>query len=192
MATCLSSRLLILPPAAVASTTTPPLRPRQPAKKLAPSSYRRISPRLAVAAQAVPSGGAVAPAAAGEGERDAGLPPAEAQRLVEFLKADLPHLFDDVGIDRSAYDDRVRFRDPITRYDDIDGYLANINLLKLVFRPDFYLHDVKQVSLSSASSMVARPGRDRAVLLAILRRERACALGVRSDFLESFGLDRAL
>lgn len=58
--------------------------------------------------------------------------------------ADLPHLFDDVGIDRSAYDDRVRFRDPITRYDDIDGYLANIRLLKLVFRPDFYLHEAKQ------------------------------------------------
>ncbi|KAM0923108.1 hypothetical protein ACQ4PT_005684 [Festuca glaucescens] len=144
MATRLSSRLLILPPAAVAFITTP-LRPRQPAKILA-ASYRRRSPRLAVAAQAAPSGGAVAPAAAAE---DAGLPPAEAQRLVEFLKADLPHLFDDVGIDRSAYDDRVRFRDPITRYDDIDGYLANINLLKIIFRPDFYLHDAKQGPMRS-------------------------------------------
>uniref|UniRef100_A0ACD5WTI6 Uncharacterized protein n=1 Tax=Avena sativa TaxID=4498 RepID=A0ACD5WTI6_AVESA len=140
MATRLSSRLLILPPAA----TTTPLRPRKPARTLS-ASYRRRRTRLSVAAQAAPSGGAVAPAAAGEGEKkDAGLPPAEAQRLVEFLKDDLPHLFDDVGIDRSAYDDRVRFRDPITRYDDIDGYLANINLLKAIFRPDFYLHDAKQ------------------------------------------------
>ncbi|CAL9123393.1 unnamed protein product, partial [Musa acuminata var. zebrina] len=64
--------------------------------------------------------------------------------LVEFLYADLPHLFDEQGIDRTMYDDRVRFRDPITRHDTIDGYLFNIRLLKLLFRPDFYLHHVRQ------------------------------------------------
>lgn len=64
--------------------------------------------------------------------------------LVEFLYKDLPHLFDDQGIDRTMYDDRVRFRDPITKHDTIDGYLFNINLLKLLFRPDFQLHHVKQ------------------------------------------------
>jgi hypothetical protein len=74
-----------------------------------------------------------------------GLSPTDAERLAEFLRVDLPHLFDDVGIDRTAYDDRVRFRDPITRHDTIDGYLLNIRLLKLLFRPDFYLHSVKQV-----------------------------------------------
>ncbi|GJN38749.1 hypothetical protein PR202_gb27818 [Eleusine coracana subsp. coracana] len=101
---------------------------------------------LRFAARAVPP---VAPAAAATEEdkekgRGEGLSPAEAERLSEFLRADLPHLFDDVGIDRTAYDDRVRFRDPITRHDTIDGYLFNIRLLKLLFRPDFYLHSVKQ------------------------------------------------
>lgn len=65
--------------------------------------------------------------------------------LVEFLYEDLPHLFDDQGIDRSKYDERVRFRDPITSHDTVDGYLFNIALLKLLFRPDFQLHYVKQV-----------------------------------------------
>jgi hypothetical protein len=94
----------------------------------------------------------VAPASAASKEDEqeeigsgGGLSAADAERLCEFLRADLPHLFDDVGIDRSAYDDRVRFRDPITRHDTIDGYLFNIRLLKLLFRPDFYLHAVKQV-----------------------------------------------
>ncbi|XP_044442209.1 uncharacterized protein [Triticum aestivum] len=144
MATRLSSRLLIhlpAPTAAAVPTTSPRLRKTAAALT---ASYRRHRPRLAVLAGAAPSGGAVAPAAPAGENRGAGLTPAEAQRLEEFLKADLPHLFDDVGIDRSAYDDRVRFRDPITRYDDIDGYLANIRLLKVIFRPDFYLHDVKQ------------------------------------------------
>ncbi|VAI77864.1 unnamed protein product [Triticum turgidum subsp. durum] len=143
MATRLSSRLLIHLPAPAAAVTTTSPRLRKPAAART-ASYRRRRPRLAVSAGAAPSGGAVAPAAPAGENRDAGLTPAEAQRLVEFLKADLPHLFDNVGIDRSAYDDRVRFRDPITRYDDIDGYLANISLLKVIFRPDFYLHDAKQ------------------------------------------------
>lgn len=65
--------------------------------------------------------------------------------LVEFLYEDLPHLFDEQGIDRTMYDDRVRFRDPITKHDTIDGYLFNIRLLKLLFRPNFQLHHVKQV-----------------------------------------------
>ncbi|KAJ8637671.1 hypothetical protein MRB53_011938 [Persea americana] len=64
--------------------------------------------------------------------------------LVEFLYEDLPHLFDEQGIDRTMYDDRVRFRDPITKHDTIDGYLFNIKLLKLLFRPNFQLHHVKQ------------------------------------------------
>ncbi|OEL22425.1 hypothetical protein BAE44_0016554 [Dichanthelium oligosanthes] len=142
------SRLLILPPPP-ASPTAVSLRLRPCAAAL-PSSSRRRSLRLT--ARAAPPGGAVAPASSSapaeekEGEKGGGggLPAAEAERLCEFLRADLPHLFDDVGIDRSAYDDRVRFRDPITRHDTIDGYLFNIRLLKLLFRPDFYLHAVKQ------------------------------------------------
>lgn len=69
--------------------------------------------------------------------------------LVDFLYADLPHLFDEQGIDRSMYDDRVKFRDPITKHDTIDGYLFNIRLLKLLFRPDFLLHYVRQVCFPS-------------------------------------------
>ena len=67
------------------------------------------------------------------------------KQLVNFLYDDLPHLFDDQGIDRTAYDDQVKFRDPITKHDSIGGYLFNIGLLKNLFRPHFQLHWVKQV-----------------------------------------------
>ncbi|RWV90895.1 hypothetical protein GW17_00046860 [Ensete ventricosum] len=78
---------------------------------------------------------------------------ADQKDLVEFLYADLPHLFDEQGIDRTKYDDRVMFRDPITRHDTIDGYLFNIRLLKLLFRPDFYLHRVRQVCFPCPSEI---------------------------------------
>lgn len=69
----------------------------------------------------------------------------DVQQLVGFLYDDLPHLFDDQGIDRTAYDERVIFRDPITKHDSLSGYLFNIALLKTLFRPQFQLHWVKQV-----------------------------------------------
>ncbi|KAK2630723.1 hypothetical protein QOZ80_6AG0544140 [Eleusine coracana subsp. coracana] len=140
--TSLRSRLLILPPSP-ASPAVASLRLRPSAATLCLSS-RRQSPRFAAWASppAVPA--AAATEEDKEKGRGEGLSPAEAERLAEFLRADLPHLFDDLGIDRTAYDDRVRFRDPITRHDTIDGYLFNIRLLKLLFRPDFYLHSVKQ------------------------------------------------
>ncbi|KAL2249502.1 UNVERIFIED_CONTAM: hypothetical protein Sindi_2423900 [Sesamum indicum] len=75
----------------------------------------------------------------------------DAQELVDFLYEDLPHLFDDQGIDRTAYGDRVKFRDPITKHDSISGYLFNIAMLKTLFSPDFQLHWVKQVRVSSSS-----------------------------------------
>ncbi|KAA8523058.1 hypothetical protein F0562_009481 [Nyssa sinensis] len=68
----------------------------------------------------------------------------DVKRLVGFLYEDLPHLFDDQGIDKTAYDERVMFRDPITKHDTISGYLFNIDLLKNIFRPNFQLHWVKQ------------------------------------------------
>ncbi|XP_010535883.1 PREDICTED: uncharacterized protein LOC104811045 [Tarenaya hassleriana] len=71
-------------------------------------------------------------------------PSADMERLVDFLYEDLPHLFDDKGIDRTAYDERVKFRDPITKHDSIGGYLFNIDLLKVLFRPNFDLHWVKR------------------------------------------------
>ncbi|KAK4344224.1 hypothetical protein RND71_037318 [Anisodus tanguticus] len=71
-------------------------------------------------------------------------PTVDMKKLVEFLYEDLPHLFDDQGIDRTGYDDYVKFRDPITKHDSIDGYLFNIAMLKQLFRPDFQLHWAKQ------------------------------------------------
>ncbi|KAL1531302.1 hypothetical protein AAHA92_33994 [Salvia divinorum] len=73
------------------------------------------------------------------------LPPkSEVQRLVDFLYEDLPHLFDEQGIDPTVYDHRVKFRDPITKHDTISGYLFNIAMLKKLFTPHFQLHSVKQ------------------------------------------------
>ncbi|KAL1547980.1 hypothetical protein AAHA92_16275 [Salvia divinorum] len=69
---------------------------------------------------------------------------AEVQRLVNFLSEDLPHLFDGRGIDTTAYDDGVKFRDPITKHDGISGYLFNIAMVGKLFNPDFQLHSVKQ------------------------------------------------
>ncbi|EOY30942.1 SOUL heme-binding family protein isoform 2 [Theobroma cacao] len=57
-------------------------------------------------------------------------PTVDVEGLVSFLYDDLPHLFDDQGIDRTAYDEQVTFRDPITKHDTISGYLFNISLLK--------------------------------------------------------------
>ncbi|KAJ4808734.1 SOUL heme-binding family protein [Rhynchospora pubera] len=68
----------------------------------------------------------------------------DVKRLVDFLYDDLPHLFDEQGIDRSMYDEGVQFCDPITKHDTIDGYLFNIKMLKVRFQPDFLLHSVKQ------------------------------------------------
>lgn len=71
-------------------------------------------------------------------------PSLDVKQYVDFLYQDLPHLFDDQGIDKSAYDERVKFRDPITKHDTVSGYLFNIAMLKKLFRPDFQLHWVKQ------------------------------------------------
>ena len=58
----------------------------------------------------------------------------------------MPHLFDEVGIDTSRYADNVEFVDPITKYDNISGYLFNIQKLRRLFRPDFELHDVYETA----------------------------------------------
>jgi hypothetical protein len=78
----------------------------------------------------------------------------DTERLVGFLYDDLPHLFDDQGIDRTAYDEVVKFRDPITKHDTISGYLFNIALLKTLFKPNFQLHWVKQVCFTMISVIV--------------------------------------
>ena len=45
------------------------------------------------------------------------------QEKADFLRKDLTHLFDDQGIDQSAYDDKVVFEDPITKYSNVQGAL---------------------------------------------------------------------
>ena len=40
----------------------------------------------------------------------------------------------------------MKFEDPITRYDSIDGYLFNIQMLRYLFTPEFILHSIKEVS----------------------------------------------
>lgn len=63
--------------------------------------------------------------------------------LIDFLREDLTHLFDDQGIDRSRYTATVEFEDPITKHTNLSGYLANIAFLKKVFDPTFTLLDIK-------------------------------------------------
>lgn len=66
------------------------------------------------------------------------------EEMQQFLWKDLVHLFDEQGIDKSMYDQKVEFRDPITKYDSLNGYLTNIAVLRTIFRPIFELHSVKQ------------------------------------------------
>ncbi|GAB4818457.1 hypothetical protein N2152v2_005503 [Parachlorella kessleri] len=66
------------------------------------------------------------------------------QELTEFLKGDLPHLFDEQGIDKTKYEHKVDFKDPITKYGSIEGYLFNIQFLRRVFDPTFTLHDIRR------------------------------------------------
>lgn len=126
MSAAFSGHLLRLLPA---SLRLPPASARKPTRSFAVLFRRPLSGRRCAAAI-----GSVEPATPG----------ADAKALVEFLYDDLPHLFDEQGIDRTMYDNRVVFRDPITKHDTIDGYLFNIRFLKLLFRPNFYLHFVRQ------------------------------------------------
>ena len=58
-------------------------------------------------------------AAAAEASETLGAAAAEAdavyEELAAFLEVDLPHLFDEVGIDSSKYAPGVKFTDPITK-----------------------------------------------------------------------------
>ena len=66
-----------------------------------------------------------------------------AERM-EWLRADLAHLFDDVGVSEAGYDEKVEFLDPITKYGSVKGYLFNIRFLRAAFAPEFELHDMRQ------------------------------------------------
>ncbi|KAL9270227.1 hypothetical protein AKJ16_DCAP24812 [Drosera capensis] len=81
------------------------------------------------------------------------------ESLVAFLYEDIPRVFSDRGLDHTVYDDQVKFRDPITKYDCLSGYLFNIAFLKNLFNPDLQLHWVKQTGpceITARWAMVAQ------------------------------------
>lgn len=117
--------------------------PAKPGAERKPAPRRERRPNSALRSSLVER---QSPAKGGAAEVEAEV---HLQELEEFLRGDLPHLFDERGIDRTRYDRRVRFRDPITKHETVEGYLFNIWLLKLLFSPDFYLHHVKQVIICS-------------------------------------------
>lgn len=47
--------------------------------------------------------------------------PVVSQGRMDFLREDLAHLFDEQGIDKTAYENKVEFRDPITSYNSVSG-----------------------------------------------------------------------
>ncbi|GAQ87111.1 hypothetical protein KFL_003320040 [Klebsormidium nitens] len=72
--------------------------------------------------------------------------------MIEFLKVDLPNLFNEKGIDKSKYDEKVAFIDPITKYDNLSGYLLNIQMLRFLFSPIFELRNIKQTGPSEITT----------------------------------------
>ncbi|XP_071689298.1 uncharacterized protein [Rutidosis leptorrhynchoides] len=68
----------------------------------------------------------------------------DVQRLVDFLHEDLPHVFDDRGLDWTAYEKDIKFQDPVTKHDNINGYLFYISMLKLLFSSILHIHWIKQ------------------------------------------------
>lgn len=98
-----------------------------------------VAAEAAVDAEEDASGGGVA-----GGAKPARLEGEILNRLMADMAEDLTHLFDDRGIDPGLYEVDVRFEDPLTRYDNIQGYLFNIGMLKNVFRPTYTMHSIEQ------------------------------------------------
>eukprot|EP00887_Chlorella_sp_A99_P001320 scaffold14.g1320.t1 len=131
------------PRAQGATHRSAPAPPIHPAPLRASSRTPRHHRRAYRAAAAGTAGVEAAPApaaqqAASTSEADA------VTELAAFLRLDLPHLFDEQGIDASRYDAAVEFVDPITKYSSLQGYLFNIALLRRLFAPEFILHDVRR------------------------------------------------
>lgn len=85
------------------------------------------------------------------GDQSTTEPTVDVKQLVDLLCDNFQHMFDDQGIDSTVYDERIMFRDPITKYDTLTGYIFNIHLLKVLFRHQPHLHWVKQVRFPIAS-----------------------------------------
>ena len=94
----------------------------------------------------------------------------EGEALESYTKKmaeDLTHLFDETGIDRELYESDVSFEDPLTKYDNIDGYLFNIDMLKNVFTPVYTMHTIEQTGdweLSTRWTSTAPRGGTRSIL----------------------------
>lgn len=101
--------------------------------------------------------------------------------LVEFLREDLQHLFDDQGIDVTKYEDSVQFEDPITRHTTIQGYTQNIQFLKNVFNPTFILRDIKQTGESEIAFRWTMHMRPVVPFLGALTFTGTSRLGVSPD-----------
>ena len=84
-------------------------------------------PRAASRAAASASEPAAAEPAAAEAETGAGapLPDATVAAALSFLEADLPNLFNDVGIDESRYSPDVVFADPLSKFEGLAAYRFN-------------------------------------------------------------------
>ncbi|GLI62228.1 hypothetical protein VaNZ11_004825 [Volvox africanus] len=89
------------------------------------------------------STGSESPTAVKVTQNKSATPKFDMESKMRFLREDLTHLFDDQGIDASAYEAVVDFRDPITRYSSLSGYLFNIAFLRRAFDPRFVLHDMR-------------------------------------------------
>nr|DAD44825.1 TPA_asm: hypothetical protein HUJ06_003055 [Nelumbo nucifera] len=80
----------------------------------------------------------------------------EGNSLLDFVKEDFLHIFDDQELAQMVYDECIRYRDPVTKHDNLDGFLFNLALLKTLFRSEFQLHDMKQVLTDLISHFCTR------------------------------------
>ena len=104
-----------------------------------PSIALGASPRAAASRRS-----AVRPLRAVESSAPTKLEGEALETYMSVLAEDLSHLFDSKGGHKSLYSPTVSFEDPLTKYDNIDGYLFNIQMLKQVFDPTYTMHSIKQ------------------------------------------------
>lgn len=75
---------------------------------------------------------------------EGGMSAAQYEKTAVFVRSDLEHLFDDVGVDKANFEPDVVFSDPLNRFVGIDAYLLNIQFLRVAFRPQFKLNALAQ------------------------------------------------
>lgn len=57
------------------------------------------------------------------------------------------------NITTSRYSRNIQFQDPITKHDDLNGYLFMINMLNTLFAIDFKLH---KMAITGEDTLTAR------------------------------------